>query len=320
MAKIVGALILAIPVLAATTLLWSHWSIRTIEPELPKVEQILAVGTDSADLPVDLRLLDTASQAMPRSGVIERSLDPDPEAEYVMAFPAFALEWADGRIFLIDLGMERASALSFGKPAERVLAADPIEFHGDVAQLLGSSIDRVAGVGQSHLHSDHTDGAIRLCAAAGRAIRLFQTPLQADRTNYTTRPGRAKIERAGCLEPTRLSGGPLHPIPGFPGLGVFATGGHTPGSQVFVARTADTIGSRLWVFTGDLANNIDGIRHNLPKPTLYSLFVVPEHRARLDVLRRFLAELERQPGVDLLVSHDLRQLEAMGLASERLKP
>ncbi len=320
MLKILGALVLAVPAFAAVGLLWSHLSIQTIEPELPSIEEILAVGADSADLPVALRLFGTASQPMPRSGVLEPSLDPDPEAEYVMAFPVFALEWADGRIFLIDLGMERASALSFGEPAERLLGAEPIEFHADVAQLLGSAIDRVAGVGFSHLHSDHTDGAIRLCESAERTIPLFQTPLQADRSNYTTRPGLARIDRAGCLDATRLGEGPLYALPGFPGLSVFATGGHTPGSQVFVARVGDPGGSRLWVFTGDLANHIDGILHNLPKPTLYSLFVVPEHRDRLDFLRRMLAELARQPGVDLLVSHDLRQLEAMGFAAKGKQP
>jgi glyoxylase-like metal-dependent hydrolase (beta-lactamase superfamily II) len=121
------------------------------------------------------------------------------------------------------------------------------------------------------------------------------------------------IEDAGCLEPRPLEGGPIYAVPGFPGLGVFATGGHTPGSQVFVARVADPLGSRLWIFTGDLVNHIDGVRHNLPKPTLYSLFVVPEDRARLDQLRRYLARLVVRPGSDLLVSHDLRQLEETGV-------
>jgi len=317
MSKIIAATILAIPMLAAIGLFWSNLSIRMIEPELPSIEEILAVGIDATDLPVSLRLLDTASQSMTRRGVLERSLDPDPVAEYVMAFPAFALEWADGRIFLIDLGMDRESALSFGEPAERLLSADPIEFHADVAELLGNSIDRVAGVGFSHLHSDHTDGGVRLCESAERAIPLFQTPLQADRSNYTTRPGLEIIERAGCLDSTRLDGGPLFEIPGFPGLSVFATGGHTPGSQVFVARIRESVGSRIWVFTGDLVNHIDGVRYNVPKPALYSLFVVPEHRDRLDVLRRMLAELAKHPGTDLLVSHDLLQLEAMGLAGTK---
>jgi glyoxylase-like metal-dependent hydrolase (beta-lactamase superfamily II) len=320
MSKIIAATILSIVGLAAAGLLWSNLSIRTIEPELPSIETILAVGSDSADLPVSVRLLDTASQAMRRNGVLERSLDPNPVAEYVMAFPAFALEWADGRIFLIDLGMDRSSALGFGEPAERILSADPIEFHADVAELLGKSIDRVAGVGFSHLHVDHTDGGVRLCESAERAIPLFQTPLQADRSNYTTRPGRERIEQAGCLEAMRLDEGPLYSIPGFPGLSVFATGGHTPGSQVFVARVRNSVGSHLRVFTGDLVNNIDGVRYNVPKPALYSLFVVPEHRDRLDLLRRMLAELSQRPGVDLLVSHDLLHLESMGLGTDGERP
>ena len=52
MLKILGSLILVVPAFAAAGLLWSHLSIRTIEPELPSIEQILAVGADSADLPV----------------------------------------------------------------------------------------------------------------------------------------------------------------------------------------------------------------------------------------------------------------------------
>jgi glyoxylase-like metal-dependent hydrolase (beta-lactamase superfamily II) len=320
MLKIVAALALAVPTLAGIGLLVAHLSIRTVEPVLPSIEQIVGVGVDSRDLPIRLRRIDTASQAMPRSGVLEASVDPDPERAYVMAFPAFALEWSDGRIFLIDLGMERASALAFGAPSERILGADPIEFHTDVAAALGEAVGRVRGVGVSHLHTDHTDGAIALCAAAARAIPVFHTPLQADRSNYTTRPGRERLERAGCIEPTRLEGGPLYAIPGFPGLGVFAAGGHTPGSQVFVARVGDPADSRLWIFTGDLVNNIDGVRHNLPKPTLYSLFVVPEHRRRLELLRRTLAELEHQPGVDLLVSHDLRHLEASERDSAEVRP
>ena len=115
-------------------------------------------------------------------------------------------------------------------------------------------------------------------------------------------------------------GRPPYAIPGFPGLSVFETGGHTPGSQIFVARVGDSSGSRLWVFTGDIVNHIDGIVHNLPKPMLYSVFVVPEHRDRLDLLRRMLAELAQHPGTDLLVSHDLLQLESMGLAGAEEGP
>jgi len=52
---------------------------------------------------------------------------------------------------------------------------------------------------------------------------------------------------------------------------------------------------------------------DLSKPRLYSLLVVPEDGARLGKLRAFLATLAGQPGVRLLVSHDLRQLESAKL-------
>ena len=313
MFRILGALILAVPAVAAVGLLLAHVSIRAVAPELPAVEDVLAFARNASDLPVRLSILNTARQVMPRASVLEASLDPEPDTEYEMAFPAFALEWSDGRIFLIDLGMEASNAVEFGTPSERLLGAAPMEPLADVATRLGEARERVAGVAFTHLHTDHTNGALALCAADPAPIPWFATPLQAERSNYTTRPGRALVERAACLEPRPLEGGPIYAIPGFPGLGVFETGGHTPGSQVFVARVADPVGPRLWIFTGDLVNHIDGVRHNLPKPTLYSLFVVPEDRVRLDLLRRYLAKLVARPGGGLLVSHDLRQLEATGV-------
>jgi glyoxylase-like metal-dependent hydrolase (beta-lactamase superfamily II) len=234
-----------------------------------------------------------------------------------MSFPAFALEWANGRIFLIDLGMQRQDALAFGRPNQWLAGAEPIEAHRDVAAALGADRARVSGVGFTHLHSDHTAGAVALCRDAMRPIHVFYTPLQAIESNYTTRFGRGPIERAGCLEPRLLSLGPLHPVPGFPGLSVFATGGHTPGSQVFVAHLGGEERGRSLVFAGDLVNHWDGIRHNVPKPGWYSLWIVPEHTRRLDRLRRYLAELSERPGVTVLVSHDRGHLEAEGIPFAR---
>jgi glyoxylase-like metal-dependent hydrolase (beta-lactamase superfamily II) len=313
MLKIIGVLILLVPAIAATGLLMAHISIRSVNPQLPEPETVLAFAHGEADLPIRLSILNTARQSSSRSGVLEASLDPDPDAEYTMSYPSFALEWADGRIFLIDLGMDRESAIAFGEPAERLLGSKPIVPLVDVAARLGPARSRVAGVAFTHLHTDHTDGAGVLCSIDSSPISWFSSTNQAERTNYTTRPGRATIEAAGCLTPQPLDGDGLLNIPGFPGLGIIAAGGHTPGSQIFVARVSNSSGDRLWIFTGDLVNHIDGIRHNLPKPTAYSLFIVPEARERLDLLRRYLAGLGSQPDVRLLVSHDLRQLEASGV-------
>lgn len=297
---------------AAVGLAWAHRSIRAIEPPLPRVQDLYTGAASGAAGPVRLAVLNTASQQMPRGSVLDSSLDPNPSAPFVMSFPSFVLEWADGRIFLIDLGMDRAAALEFGAPSERLIGAGAIEAHADVAERLGRARARVAGVAFTHLHTDHTQGALGLCDGTESRIPVFQTSLQASRVNYTTRAGADQLAQAGCLAPRRLEGGPLHAIPGFPGLYVFATGGHTPGSQIFVANVGGA-NPRTWIFTGDAVNQIDGVRLGLPKPTWYSLFIVPENRSRMKLLRDFLLEASRPDGVGLLVSHDRLQLEAAGL-------
>jgi glyoxylase-like metal-dependent hydrolase (beta-lactamase superfamily II) len=311
--KFLGLGIALIVVGALLGLTWAHVGIRGALAPLPGAEALSIAAVPGAALPVRLSYVNTASQRTTRAGVLEASLDPDPDTPYTMSVPAFVLEWADGRIFLIDLGMDREPAAEFGRPSELLFDADPMVPLGGVAEQLGDAATRVAGVAFTHLHTDHTNGAKSLCAAARKAIPLFQSSAQNEQTNYTTRPGAADIDSATCLEPRVVLGEGVRPVPGFAGLGMLMVGGHTPGSQVFVARMAEEAGGRTWIFTGDAVNNIDGVWKNLPKPTLYSLFVVPEDPERLGAVRVLLADAARLPGHGLLVSHDQLQLEASGV-------
>jgi glyoxylase-like metal-dependent hydrolase (beta-lactamase superfamily II) len=311
--KILAALgvVLLLGVLAlAAGLAWAHAAIRRLDPPLPSAAEVLRADAEG-DLPVRLRVIETARQRMPRAAVLAPASDPHPDAPYVMSHPSFVLEWEDGRLFLIDTGMTHEGALAFGRPLELLAGAEPMKPLASAAERLGDAVARVAGVAFTHLHTDHTGGLPALCARRERRIPLFQAPLQAEETNYTTRPGRADVERAGCVEVRRLEGGPLFSVPGFPGLRVLQAAGHTPGSQVLVARVRGEGGIRTWVFTGDVVNHLTGVIENVPKPRLYSLLVVPESPARLERMRRFLRELARlDPRVGLLVSHDALALEA----------
>jgi glyoxylase-like metal-dependent hydrolase (beta-lactamase superfamily II) len=299
---------------AGAVLLFAHVSIRRIDPPLPSVDELLRERA-AADLPVRLRWIETASQRMPRSAVLDASRDPTQGAPYRMSHASFVLEWADGRIFLIDAGMEREAAVTFGRPLERLAGAAPVEPGRSVAEALGPAVERVAGIAFTHLHTDHTQGVAALCEAAhGRGIRLFQGRLQAERTNYTTRAGAAQLAAAPCLEREVLADGALLEIPGFGGLAMAAAAGHTPGSQLLVAHVRQGEEQvHTWVFTGDVVNALDGIRHEIGKPLLYRLLMVPESPARLRRVRAFLRELDTRPRVDLLVSHDALALEASGL-------
>jgi glyoxylase-like metal-dependent hydrolase (beta-lactamase superfamily II) len=209
--------------------------------------------------------------------------------------------------------MDRPAAESFGKPTQWLADASQISAQGSPAERLGDAVTRVAGVAFTHEHVDHTEGAIDLCRLHPEPIPMFRDRLWLEESNFTTRPGLAILGEAKCLAGKEASGGPLFPVPGFPGLSFFAAAGHTPGSQVFIAHVRSSDSVRTWVMLGDVVNQIDGVRQNLPKPRLYSLLIVPESTARLDVLRRFLASLEREHGVTLLVSHDQLALEASGL-------
>jgi glyoxylase-like metal-dependent hydrolase (beta-lactamase superfamily II) len=289
----IGWALLLLVAVAAGFLAEAHWEIRGLVPVLPD-RGALAALADAADGPVAVSTLNTASQRGP--------------GRPTMAHPAFVLEWADGRLFLIDTGMDRAGALAFGAPMELLIGSEPIEPHGPPAEQLGDAARRVAGVAFTHLHHDHTGGLASLCVAVGRSLPVFQTPWQADRGNYTTRLGRTQLAAAGCARPERLAGGPLQPVPGFPGLAALPVGGHTPGSTVYFAH----VKGHTWIFSGDVTNFRQALLDNRPKERVYSLLVTPEAPEPLETLRVWLAALDREPGFTVVVSHDADALAETG--------
>ena len=226
-----------------------------------------------------------------------------------MSHPSFVLEWADGRVLLVDLGMNREGALAFGKVIERLSGGAPLQPLTSVAERFGEARRRVQGIVFTHLHTDHTGGLTDFCTGLSQSIPVFMTEAQAERPNFTTRPGLKLLNTAGCVRPQILQKGPLLTLAGFPGVVVIAAGGHTPGSQIIIANVQNGADVRTFALVGDIANNIDGITYNIPKPTLYSLLVVPEDGDRLDELRRFLRDLHDQQATTLLVSHDQRHIE-----------
>jgi glyoxylase-like metal-dependent hydrolase (beta-lactamase superfamily II) len=309
---LLGLIGLAILVLAAG-LTWAHLAIRRERAPLPAPEVLRAAAAAPGERPVRLTWINTATQPMPRAAVLADGRDPAPTAPYRMSHPSFVLEWSDGRLLLVDAGMTRDAAIEFGRPLETLGGAGPIAPHGSVAERLGAARDRVQGVVFTHLHVDHAGGIVALCAGRQAPIRAFMTGAQATHRNYTTRPGHRLLADAGCVERVWLESGPLRAVPDFPGVFVIAAGGHTPGSQIVVAHVGAREPQR-YVFTGDIVNHVDGINHNLPKPFLYSLLLVPEDRPRLDELRRYLKWLRDDRGSTLLVSHDEMHIEASGVA------
>ena len=291
----------------------SHRQIRALDPELPSLASIGALA-DEADLPVRVSVWNSASQPMPRRLVLDPALDPDPDAPYAMSHPSFVLEWADGRVLLVDAGMDAEQARAFGRPLEW-FGAGAIEPHGSIAErVLPALAERPLAIVFTHLHSDHVGGVAALCHArpAPGSVRLVQTVAQAELANHTTRPGRAALDAAGCLARERLPDVPLAPIPDRPGAFVIRAAGHTPGSQIVGAFVQSAGAVRGYLFAGDAANAIDGIRHDVPKPWAYRTFLVPESEPRLRRVRAFLRDAEQQ-GFVVAIAHDERHLATTGI-------
>ena len=291
-------------------LVHAHIRIRQERTALPAVAEITRLA-EAADRPVRLAWVNTASQPMARSSVLDPRADPGPDAPYVMSHPSFVLQWADGRLLLIDLGMTRAGALAFGNLLHRVGAAEAIVPHTTVAEALGAAAQRVRGIVFTHLHDDHVGGLDALCDVIHGPVPVFMTEAQSERPNHTDRGGRRLIRQSGCVREQRLQGEGVLGVDGFPGVGVVRVAGHTPGSQVIVAY----VGAQGYAFVGDVVNHIDGIRSDVPKPFLYSLLIVPEDRERLGEVRRYLRGLQTDQHLILLPAHDQRWIEKAGIDS-----
>ena len=285
--------LLAIAGLGTAFLLEAHWEMRSVSPDLPEREEIFrALGSE--DGPIRIRFVNTASQEAAGRKVIH---------------PSYILEWADGRIFLIEVGMDKDGAEAFGRTMERFLGSDPIAFHGSVAAQMGAALDRVAGVAVSHLHIDHTGGIGEICETVTHQITVFQTDIQAMQGNYVTAPGLTHLQEASCASRVVLEGARILTFVDFPGLIAVSAGGHTPGSTVYFANVNGTV----WALAGDITWTVEDITTNTPKPTAYSTLIVPEYGARMEELRVWLRDLNADPRVHVLVSHGEQALIDTGL-------
>jgi glyoxylase-like metal-dependent hydrolase (beta-lactamase superfamily II) len=305
-----GAVVLALLV-AAVAIGWVRYTLAALRTPLPPAAGV--AGTSQAsEVPVRISWFNTASQFVPRSALIDTSKDADPEAWARMSFPVFVLEWADGRILLVDAGMDGPTARRFGVPIERAVGGDPIEPIVDVAAALGPARDRVAGIVFTHLHEDHVQGVETLCRAGAKPVEALLASAQAEHPYYHTRPSLELLRRTPCVRVKTLPAEPMSELPGFPGVVVIAAAGHTPGTQLVVAHVGSRE-ARPIVLAGDVANLHAGIELDRAKPWLYRLLVVPEDEGRLGEVREYLRDLEQQFGVTALVSHDQAHLEASTL-------
>ena len=287
------AMVLAMAALASL-LIPAHRQIRSIQPDLPSIEELRELLLTEGG-PSSVRGYKIAEQAFDGGRFSHNSI---------------ALEWPDGRIFLVDLAMDEEGAADFAATLERLMGAEPGVFHENIGTQLGDAALRVEGVGFTHLHIDHVQGVDRFCNQRGPGATAFSTLEQSEQHNFNTREGFVLLVTS-CLETTVLEGQGILPVPGFPGLAMVPLGGHTPGSTLFAAA----VGDRIWLFSGDTTNSKADLLADRGKGWLYSGFIVPEDTRRTAELRAWLRSLDALPDMTVVVSHDLEAAQAEGLPS-----
>ncbi|HFB55046.1 MAG TPA: MBL fold metallo-hydrolase [Hellea balneolensis] len=285
----------------AIVLVPPHIQTRRIAPSLPDKSDILALRM--TDGPQRLSYILTASQYVPRYG---------PQGK--LGHSTFVAEWPDGKIFMVDTGMDKAGTDKFVALMKKIAKAGDGVFNGSVAELLGPALTRIRGIGFTHLHIDHTQGLTAFCTAHDQNndpdILVYQTHTQHDKHNFNTKEG-AEIVRTSCLTPGTLLDGAIKTSKDFPGLGIIPIGGHTPGSTIYIVPTPD----HIWILSGDTTNTRDHLIHDQGKGFLYSYIMVPENTAQTKRLRHWLAELDKDGRISVIVSHDATALKQSGLSA-----
>lgn len=287
--RVVLVLLALVVVGAGYLLLPAHLQIRGVAPELPDEQELRAL-LDVEGGPVRVSYLNTSTQDM---------------GDRDLAHVVFLAEWENGNLFMIDAGMDAQNAIEFGELLAATGNGGEVVVHGDIAELLGPSVPRVRGVAFTHLHSDHTQGIEPFCAARGEGAALLQTSWQADMHNLHTEYG-AELLEASCLDRGELEGARVLTSPDFPGLGLVALGGHTPGSTMFAIAE----GERLWILSGDITNTKPDLETNTGKGFAYSYLMVPEDTGRTEELRLWLRALDGEDDMEVVVSHDLTDVRA----------
>jgi glyoxylase-like metal-dependent hydrolase (beta-lactamase superfamily II) len=291
--RIVAASVLLALAALALRIVPAHLQIRRVAPRLPTLEELRSLK-NARDGPQSLRWINTSSQPLAR-GVIGHSV--------------FLAEWPSGSLFEVDAGMDARTAVAFGEMLNMMAGGGEVTPAGTVAEQIGSAVARVRGIGFTHLHIDHTQGITALCAAGPEAgARVYQGKPQATLRDPNTKESAPLVE-GSCFERSVAGDEGLLTLAEFPGMALVPLGGHTSCSTMF----AFAVNGHVWLLSGDITNTREALLANRGKGFLYSGLLVPEDTRRTEELRLYLAALDAEDDISVVVSHDLDALRASGL-------
>ncbi len=242
------------------------------------------------DLPVRVNHVKVAEATMPRAALFS-GFDFSP---HTMVHGAYQVVYPDGSYALIDAG--------FGPDVfEQMAARGEAEYDAASFDALTRALPDARVVVITHEHLDHIQGLAEVDDPAAMASRTFvpMAQYQNPATPELLSPALMK-----ALEPVAYTG--AHAIA--PGMAVLPASGHTPGSQLVYVQMAD---GPAWLFIGDVAWHMDGIRQLAYRPRLVTDLLLGEDRRAVMAQYRTLNGMLDDPSLRIVSSHDLDQLNAL---------
>jgi glyoxylase-like metal-dependent hydrolase (beta-lactamase superfamily II) len=207
-------------------------------------------------------------------------------------FYAWQFVYQDGTSALIDaVYPKKMHHEGFGKSAP---------YHDDGWERQERAVATASVVAVTHEHADHLGGISESAHfnELGRRLKLTATQRQL--------PPAGGIPRTLGGEPTLESGeeGSLHKIA--PGIVAISAPGHTPGTQMVYVRMKD---QREFLLVGDVAWQGTYFERMRQRPKLVTWLMGEDSPAVANQLRAVIDLKQAQPSLDVVVAHDVGQME-----------
>ena len=211
-----------------------------------------------------------------------------PREPSIQARTAYQVVYPDGTV-MIDSGMDQQVHKFFGRGVEE-------PYFPEQEQKVERALASAKAIVVTHEHGDHIAGVIRSPAFTALAPKTTITRTQADTLMSAPQMPEIKLSADQVQRFNVVDYQTVKPFA--PGMALIKSSGHTPGSQMIYLVLQS---GKEYVFTGDVAWHMDGVRQVVGKDAPWITEDEPNMTAELSWLNGLM---RNEPNIAIVISHD----------------